>query len=233
MAAPRPVPDRCRIVLVLPEELTPEVAPEALASAFEGGDVASVIVPPYGLGERAYTDHLKALTPLVQARGAALVVVRDTRLASRIGADGVHLGDELNQPGGDDLDDVIERVGGRMMIGVEAPRTRDRALEIGEREVDYLMFGRAGGDTHEAPHSKNLELAEWWAAMIEIPCIVMAGTDLDGVLECAETGAEFVGLSRAVFADPSRTREMVSRANTILDQNAPRCWRMEAQQQLQ
>ena len=58
--------------------------------------------------------------------------------------------------------------------------------------------------------------------MIEIPAIAVVGTDLDGTVECAETGAEFVALSRAVFAEPGRAREMVARANTMLDENAPR-----------
>ena len=217
MALPRPVPDRCRIVLVLPETLLPAQAPAALAGAFEGGDIASVIVPPYGLGERAYTDHLKALAPIAQPRNAAVLAVRDTRLAARLGLDGVHLDGDL-----DEVEDVKERVGGRMMVGSERTRTRDQALELGDLEPDYLMFGRIGGDTHEAPMRKNLELAEWWASMVEIPAIVMCGSDLDGVVECAETGSEFVGVSRAVFEDPDRAREMVSRANTMLDENAPR-----------
>ena len=217
MAPPRPVPDRCRIVLVLPEALTPDEAPAALAGALEGGDVASVIVPPYALGERAYSDHLKALAPIAQPRNAAVIAVRDTRLAARLGLDGVHLDGDL-----DEVEDVMERVGGRMTVGSDRARTRDQALELGEIEPDYLMFGRIGGDTHEAPMPKNLELAEWWASMIEIPSVVMCGSDLDGTVDCAETGSEFVGLSRAVFEDPSRAREMVSRANTMLDANAPR-----------
>ena len=221
MARPRPVPDRCRVVLVLPETLTPDLAPAALANAFEGGDVASVIVPPHGLGERAYSDHLKALAPIAQPRGAAVLAVRDARLAGRLGLDGVHLdGDD------DELADVLDRAGDRMMVGTQSARNRDRALEIGELEPDYLMFGRIGGDTHDEPHGKNLDLAEWWASMVEISAIVMCGADLDGTVACAETGAEFVGLSRAVFEDPSRAREMVSRANTMLDENAPRFARL-------
>ena len=217
MAPPRPAPDRCRIVLVLPEELEPGLAAGALADAFRGGDVASVILPPHAMGERAYGDHLKALVPLIQAQGVAAIAVRDLRMANRMGLDGVHVGPDLEE-----LDDAMERAGSKLSVGVETPLSRDRALEIGEREPDYVMMGRIGGDTHEAPHDKALDLAEWWADMIEIPAIAMAGTDLDGTLDCAATGAEFVGLSRAIFADPTRTREMVSRANTMLDQNAPR-----------
>lgn len=213
----RPAPDRCRLVLVLPVELPAADAPKALEEALRGGDVASLIVPVHGMGERAYSDHLKALAAIAQPAGVAVIAERDARLAGRLGLDGVHLGGDL-----DEAVDVMDRVGDRMSVGIEGPRTRDRAMELGELEPDYVMFGRLDGDTHEPPMPKNLELAEWWASMIEIPSVVMCGTDLDGVVECAETGAEFVAVSRAVFGEPDRAREMVSRANTMLDQNAPR-----------
>ena len=64
----RPAPDRCRIVLVLPEELRPADAAEALSDAMKGGDIASLIVPVHEMGERAYSDHLKALAAIAQAR---------------------------------------------------------------------------------------------------------------------------------------------------------------------
>ena len=213
----RPAPDRCRLVLVVPAELAPADAPGALRDALSGGDVASLIVPIHEMGERAYSDHLKALAAVAQPAGVAVIAERDARLAGRLGLDGVHLGSDL-----DEVADVMDRVKGRISVGVEGPRTRDRAMEMGELDPDYVMFGRLDGDTHEAPMPKNLELAEWWASMIEIPAIVMCGTDLDGVVECAETGCEFVAASRAVFAESGREREMVSRANTMLDQNAPR-----------
>ena len=214
----RPAPDRCRLVLVLPPELPAADAPAALADALKGGDVASLVVPIGEMGERAYADHLKALAAIAQPASVAVVAERDARLAGRLQLDGVHL------PSGDldEVADVMDRVKGRMSVGVEGPRTRDRAMELGEMQPDYVMFGRLDGDTHEAPMPKNLELAEWWASMIEIPSIVMCGTDLDGVVECAETRAEFVAVSRAAFAEPDRAREMVSRANTMLDANAPR-----------
>ena len=58
--------------------------------------------------------------------------------------------------------------------------------------------------------------------MIEIPCIVLAGSDLESVEAVAATGAEFVALSSAVFADGVDAAEAVARANQLLDKTAPR-----------
>jgi thiamine-phosphate pyrophosphorylase len=58
--------------------------------------------------------------------------------------------------------------------------------------------------------------------MVEIPCIVLAGSDLASVETVAATGADFVALSQAVFAEGIDPEAAVARANAILDETAPR-----------
>jgi thiamine-phosphate pyrophosphorylase len=58
--------------------------------------------------------------------------------------------------------------------------------------------------------------------MVSIPCIVMGGADADSALVVAETGVEFVALSKAVFADPAQVTSIVARINAELDEKAPR-----------
>ncbi|RVD12740.1 thiamine phosphate synthase, partial [Mesorhizobium sp. M4B.F.Ca.ET.017.02.2.1] len=81
---------------------------------------------------------------------------------------------------------------------------------------------RQGYDNKPEPHPRNLSLGQWWAEMIEIPCIVMAGSELASVEAVAATGAEFVALSSAVFADGTDPRAAVAAANALLDETAPR-----------
>jgi thiamine-phosphate pyrophosphorylase len=50
----------------------------------------------------------------------------------------------------------------------------------------------------------------------------MAGSDIDSVRTVAATGAEFVALSSAVFAEGLDPRERVAGANALLDETAPR-----------
>ena len=76
-------------------------------------------------------------------------------------------------------------------------------MEAGEIGVDYVFFGRPHGDTHDAPHPKALDLAEWWSELMEIPAVVMAGRSLDSVAEAAATGAAFVALHEAVWSHPA------------------------------
>ncbi|MGO7961835.1 thiamine phosphate synthase, partial [Rhizobium leguminosarum] len=56
-----------------------------------GGDVASVIVPQYGLDDGTFQKHAEKLVPLIQGAGAAALIAGDSRFAGRAKADGLHL----------------------------------------------------------------------------------------------------------------------------------------------
>ncbi|MFZ2099497.1 MAG: thiamine phosphate synthase [Oricola sp.] len=209
------VTDRCRLVLIAPEGQTgPEFAAR-LEAAFRGGDIASVIFPVYDMDEAGYQRHLEACVPVVQAHGAAAIAVNDTRAFGRSGADGLHI-----DTGPADLAEAIERSHGQHIVGTGGAVTRHRALELGEKRPDYLFFGRFGLDTHPGPHKKNVEIAEWWASMVEIPCIVMGGASLATLDDAVSSGAEFVALSRAVFDEGVDPAAAVAEANGILDRYA-------------
>lgn len=210
-------PNRCRIVLIAPSGQSPADLERKLRQALEGGDVASLILPCYGLHEAAFQALAERLVPIAQEAGVAVVIAGDTRIAARIKADGVHI-----ESGRQALDDAVDRLQDKMMVGTGGIKTRDEALDLGEARPDYVFFGRFGYDNTPEPHPRNLNLADWWAEMIEIPCIVLAGSSIESVETVAATGAEFVALSAAVFSEGLDPREQVTKANLLLDQKAPR-----------
>jgi len=210
-------PDRCRIVLITPPGATAAKLRPQLAAALAAGDVASLIVPRYELGDADFQALCAQLVPLAQAHGVAAVVAGDTRVAGRVGADGIHV-----EEGKAGLAEAVDRYGARMMVGTGGVKTRDDALELGEAQPDYMFFGRFGYDTKPEPHARNLSLARWWAEMIEIPCIVLAGATAASVPAAAATGAEFVALSAAVFGGDADPAAAIAEANALLDAHAPR-----------
>ena len=210
-------PNRCRIVLIAPAGETPEQFEARLRQAIAGGDIASLIVPAFGRDEAAFQAFAARIVPVAQNAGIAVVIADDTRIAGRVGADGIHL-----ECGREDLEEAIERHQAKMMVGVGGAKTRDDALELGEARPDYMFFGRFGYDNKPEPHNRNLALGRWWAEVVEIPCIVMAGSDIASVEAVAATGAEFVALSSAVFGDGIDPRQAVEKANALLDETAPR-----------
>jgi thiamine-phosphate pyrophosphorylase len=210
-------PNRCRIVLIAPRIDDPATLKSLIAGAVEGGDLASLILPAYGDSEAVFQHRAEILVPMVQAHGIAVVIEDDTRVAGRVGADGIHFEGRK-----DGLEELIGKFQGRMMIGAGGARSRDDALELGEARPDYMFFGRFGYDNTPAPHPRNLSLGSWWAQMIELPSIVMAGNEIASVETVAATGAEFVALSSAVFAEGTDPAAQIAAANALLDEKAPR-----------
>ena len=209
--------NRCRLVLIVPEGEDLAARKAMLQGALKGGDVASVILPQYGLSDGDFQSHAEALVPVIQAAGAAALLAGDTRVAGRAKADGLHI-----TGGTEALAEAVEKFTPKLIVGGGNATDRHRALEIGEIAPDYIFFGKIGGDIKPEAHPKNLALGEWWASMVEVPCLVMGGTDPQSALAVAETGAEFVVLCDAVFSEPSQAPHVVAAVNALLDEKAPR-----------
>ncbi len=209
--------NRCRLVLIVPDISDAEEKARIVGDALKGGDVASVIVPQYGLDDAAFQKHAELVVPVIQEAGAAALVADNSRVAGRAKADGLHV-----TGGVTDLAEAIEKHTPKMIVGGGNAKDRHHALEIGEAQPDYIFFGKLDGDIKPEPHSKNLALGEWWSSMIEIPAIVMGGSDPGSVVAVAETGVEFVALGKAVFADPAMAATVIAQVNAELDEKAPR-----------
>jgi len=212
--------DRCRLVLVTPDISDASHLAAVVGDALRGGDVASVIIPQHGLDEKSFQKRCEALVPVVQGAGAAALVAGDSRVAGRVRPDGLHL-----EIGPTAMAEAIGKYAPGLIVGGGNARERHAALSIGEAQPDYVIFGSIDGDIKPEPHSKNVALAEWWADMIEIPCLLMGGTSTAFVEEMAQTRAEFIVFSKAVFADPADAARIVAEINAVLDEKAPRLGR--------
>jgi thiamine-phosphate pyrophosphorylase len=211
------VENRCRLVLVAPDIADAAEAARIMADALKGGDVASVIIPQYAFDDAQFQKIAEALAPVIQKAGAAALIAGDSRVAGRARADGLHIA-----AGVEALAEAVEKFSPKLIVGGGNAQERHRALEIGELQPDYIFFGKLDGDIKPEAHPKNLALAEWWASMVEIPCVVMGGTNPESALAIAETGAEFAALRLAVFVDPARAAAIIQETNALLDEKAPR-----------
>jgi thiamine-phosphate pyrophosphorylase len=208
------VSPNCRLVLVTPALKAGHDLLPRLAQALSGGDVAAVILAKLDADEQTYNGLCVKAVPLVQGAGAAALVDSDTRIAGRSGADGIHF--ETSQS---ELARHAEDNAGRLMLGAGGAMTRHTALDQGELQPDYVMFGKLGADTHDLTNPKLVDLAAWWSEIVEVPCILLAGRTLASVRDAAATGADFVAVSSAVF-DAEDPAAAVAAANAYIAEAA-------------
>jgi thiamine-phosphate pyrophosphorylase len=203
-----------RLCLVTPAAIAPDAFAPALAEALSGGDVASLIVSAATPSPAAFQRIAEVLTPVAQAAGVAVLIRNDTRIAGRVGADGVHVDGGIA-----DLRDAL-RLRPKHIVGAGGAAGRHAAMSIGETEPDYIFFGRVDGDEVPDIHPDALALAEWWAPLFEIPAVLMAGSSLASIAAARATGAEFIALRRAVWEHPEGPAAAVREANRLLSQPA-------------
>jgi thiamine-phosphate pyrophosphorylase len=193
---------RCSLYLVTPPLSAADAGAfvEIFASALEAAPIACALVR-LAPGSEA---HAKAIvTPLLRpARDAdcALLIEKDTRLAARLGADGVHVASV-----GEDLAEAIKSLKPERIVGAGSLRTRDDAMTAGEMGADYVMFGEPQGDAQTTGLASLMSLTErvvWWAEIFETPCVAYADT-IPAAGPLAEAGADFIALGEAVWASSS------------------------------
>ncbi|MDX7953598.1 thiamine phosphate synthase [Lichenihabitans sp. Uapishka_5] len=199
--------DSARLYLVTPVLDSHEAFAPVLTAALDAAPVDCVLLrlPPHDDGLRRKVAT--ALTPLVQERGAALLIEADTRLAAAVGADGVHV-----EGAGDDLASALGSMKPARIVGCGRLPDRDAAMEAGETGVDYLMFG---DEAEVAPFDERLDRVGWWAEIFQVPCVAMAAS-LDEVKPLAEASAEFIGLGDALWDDPRGAAAVIAEVAATL-----------------
>ncbi|HSM43183.1 MAG TPA: thiamine phosphate synthase [Afifellaceae bacterium] len=193
---PESAQQSARLYLVTPGLLDLSAFRARLEEALEAGDVAAVLIADIE-EEHEMAAAAEALVPVIQSHGAAALLENHVRIAARTGADGVHVSGGLG-----DLKNAVERLKPRMIVGAGAVMNRHAAMQAGEAGADYVFFGKPHGDIRPQAHHKNLDLAEWWSEIVEVPAVVMAGSAVESVTDTAATGADFIALHEACWSHP-------------------------------
>jgi thiamine-phosphate pyrophosphorylase len=183
----RPAP---RLYLVAPRDATGLA--NQLADALGAADIAAVLLRLPATDERGQVNHVKALAPTVQNKGAALLLDGHPDLATRAGADGSHLS------GIEALASAIATLKPARIAGCGGLETRHEAMVAAEAGADYVMFGEPDTSGDRPAFEAIAQRVAWWAEVFEIPCVGFAAT-LDEVEPLAAAGADFIAMGDCVF----------------------------------
>jgi thiamine-phosphate pyrophosphorylase len=201
-ADPRPAP--C-LYLVTPPVADAAAFSAPLATALAAGDVAAVLLRLAEGDERTQINRAKTLSPVVQDKGAALLVDGHAGLVARAGADGAHL------TGLAEFTAALGQLKPERIVGVGGLATRHDAMAAAEAGADYVMFGEPG-DAGERPSFEAVEeRVIWWAEVFEAPCVAYAAS-IDEVAPLVKAGADFIALGDWLWRDPQTVVAEIVRA---------------------
>lgn len=154
------------------------------------------------LREKDATPEEREALALVAQRlcakaGIPFLVDDDVELVRRIGADGVHIGQDDHT-----CEEARALLGGKAIIGVTA-KTLEQALAAEAAGADYLGVGAVfptstKQDTWMIDHDVLREIC----ARVSIPVVAIGGITANNAHELAGTGIAGIAVVSAIFAQP-------------------------------
>jgi thiamine-phosphate pyrophosphorylase len=189
------------LYLISPQEVGGSF-PDRLRAALDGGPVAAFQLRVKGVDQHSLARLAEPLQAICAERDVAFLVNDDMSLAKRIGADGVHLGQEDGDPR-----EARALLGPAAQIGVTCHDSRHLAMEAGEAGADYVAFGAFfPTGTKTVKHRPDPAILSWWATLFELPCVAIGGITPGNGAALVQAGADFLAVCGAVWnaEDPGR-----------------------------
>jgi thiamine-phosphate pyrophosphorylase len=184
----------CQLYLISPLDVTGGFD-ERLKRALGAGPVAAFQFRVKNVDQHAAARLAEPLQRICADADVAFIVNDDVSLAKRLGADGVHLGQEDGDPR-----EARALLGPNVQIGVTCHDSRHLAMEAGEAGADYVAFGAFyPTSTKEVRHHPEPVILSWWSALFELPSVAIGGITPDNAPALVKAGADFLAVSHAVW----------------------------------
>jgi thiamine-phosphate pyrophosphorylase len=180
------------IFLIAPADAEAAAFTTSLKAILGATEVSALLLQRGTRSENGYKDFVKAVAPIAQARNCAVLVEGEPGLVKLLGVDGLHV-----SGGAKAVREAISALKPNLIVGAGEIRSRDEAMNVGELDVDYILFGPLSGPIKPAER----ELAHWWAETMQVPSVL---SDPEARFDGFEAeGCEFIGIS-ASAREPAR-----------------------------
>jgi thiamine-phosphate pyrophosphorylase len=202
---------RCRLYLLTPARIEPKIFAETLKRALDGGDVASLQLRLKDVNDDEILRTGEALMRVAQRAGVAFILNDRPDLAARLGADGVHVGQEDAS-----YAEARAAMGRDRIVGVTCHDSRHLAIEAAEAGADYVAFGAFFPTQTKEPKTRTEpELLQWWSQTMVVPCVAIGGITVDNCKVLIDAGADFLAVAAGVWDYPQGPAAAVKAFNAL------------------
>lgn len=186
----------CQLYLISPLDVG-GAFPARLERALSAGPVAAFQFRVKDIDQHEAARLAEPLQAVCARYDTAFIVNDSVSLAKRLGADGVHLGQEDG-----DVREARSILGPSAQIGVTCHDSRHLAMEAGEAGADYVAFGSFYPTTTKTvKHHPDPSILSWWSTMFELPCVAIGGITPENAPPLVRAGADFLAVCASVWND--------------------------------
>jgi thiamine-phosphate pyrophosphorylase len=202
---------RCRLYLITPPRLEARSFAGTLKRTLGAGDVASVQLRLKDLPDDEILRTGEILMPIVQRAGAAFILNDRPDLAARLGADGVHVGQQDAA-----YAQARAAMGPHKIVGVSCHNSRHLAMEAADAGADYIAFGAFFPTaTKETRTRADPEILTWWSDIMVVPCVAIGGITVANCRPLIQAGADFLAVASGVWEYPDGPDGAVKAFNAL------------------
>jgi len=205
---------RPRLYLLSPAVIDLDMFEGIFREALAAGDVACFQLR---LKDRPI-DEIRAATkrlmPVAAEHDVAFILNDDPELASDLGCDGVHVGQ-------DDTSYAEARriVGPDAIVGVTCKASKHLAIEAADKGADYVAFGAFfPSTTKDETTMADVSILKWWSDIAEVPCVAIGGITAENSNALLENGADFLCVASGVWDYEGGAAAGVAAFNHVIDQ---------------
>ncbi|MFU8823939.1 thiamine phosphate synthase [Yoonia sp.] len=185
--------DTPQIYLITPTEFDLSTFPDQLAACLDSTPIGCVRLALATKDDSKIARAADALRATTHERDVALVIESHVLMVDRLGLDGVHLLD-----GARSVKAMRKDLGDDAIIGSFCGQSRHDGMTAGELGADYVSFGPVGATPLGDGRIAELELFEWWSAMIEVPVVAEGALDAALIRQLAPH-TDFFGIGDEIW----------------------------------
>lgn len=201
-----------RLYLITPSTFQLDDFALELEHALDGGDVACVQLRMKEAGDEDIIKAVEILMPICHKKDVAFIINDRPDLALKVGADGVHIGQEDMS-----CKEAREILGENGIIGVTCKDSKHMAMTAGEQGADYVAFGSFfPTETKITTSSASTEVLDWWQELFEIPCVAIGGITPEKAGSIAKAGADFIAVCSGVWKHKDGPAAAVKKYNQMI-----------------
>lgn len=168
---------------------------DAVKAAVSGG-ATMIQLREKELSDEAVYEEAAALKPFLKEHKVPLIIDNDTEVCLKVGADGVHLGQD-DMP----VKEARKILGDGFIIGATAHNTAE-AVQAERDGADYLGVGAAFGSSTKTDAKQIVSLEEYRriTQAVLIPVVAIGGIDRLNAIRLKGLGLSGIAVVSAIFA---------------------------------
>ena len=201
-----------KLYIISPANININEYASSLEEVLETGLVACFQLRLKNLNDQELINISKVLKPICNKFDVPFILNDRLDLVNKIGADGVHLGEDDSS-----ILDARKLLGSKAIIGASCYNSKHLAMQATEQGANYVAFGAFfETKTKKAKTKAVMSLIEDWVLISDIPCVAIGGINSKNCHELIKAGVDFIAVVGAIWNNIDSPRKAILNFKNII-----------------